>query len=419
MNEKGITKSRKPEEIFTNCFMVAAYANPEAINATGMFIANTYGVKNIMRMTFFGTKGVADMDGTNGQYFYDEIYEVLSKTIQSVEGENKSQPVMLCQLVTDRELTHDDLLAIQVNVKDSPLTIINRWHKKHRYTWENGEMSNPFTSDYKDAGYLSIFNGEISEDKRASEHMAEFVQEYIIDMIDAYPKRGEKSKRHLAKLLDISAEDTVREKNIFTNYIIAEGTDTDAIAESGAYITNTYGLNNILRMTFFNIDADGMDNTCGEYAYDETYTLLCETVRGKNTPAMLCQLVTDKELTKDDLLAIQENTTGSAFEITNRWHFKCAIKWADCQLNLLRPYYQAAGYTTILNGAVSKNKKFYANISDFVQENGIDILTSCPECGERTTAAEVHFNGVCPDCSTEFKAKIKESFGRALKNLEI
>jgi len=260
MNINDITKPRK-QEIFTNCFMIAAYANPKALKATGVFIANTYGAKNIMRMTFFNTKGVANMDGTNNQYFYDEIYGVLCNTIQSVEGESKGQPVMLCQLVTDRELTIDDLLAIQNNVKASPLTIINRWHKKYRYTWDNGESSNPFTSNYRVAGYLSIFDGEISEDKRADNHIADFVQEYSIDVISAYPEGNERAKKRLGKLLDISAEDTVREKDIFTNYTIVEGADTNAISASGSFIAKAYGLNNILRMTFFNMDAVDTDNT--------------------------------------------------------------------------------------------------------------------------------------------------------------
>jgi len=90
--------------------------------------------------------------------------------------------------------------------------------------------------------------------------------------------------------------------------------------------------------------------------------------------------VTDKEPTKRDLLAIQENSAGVALEITNRWHFKQAIKWKDSQLNLMLPNYRAAGYMSILDGATITNKKVYANISDFVQDNGIDVLTSCPMC---------------------------------------
>jgi len=190
---KSIDSITKEEEIFTNYLAIAAYADPEAIKKTGAFLTGTYDENNIMRMTFFNTDGADDVDCTDGKYFYNEIYSLLSETIRTVGGESKGQPAMLCQLVTGKELTLTDLLAIQANVKDSPITVINRWHMKYYYEWESGEVSNLFLSRYQLAGYLSIFDGTVSQDKRASVNKADFIQENGIDLLTECPRCHERT----------------------------------------------------------------------------------------------------------------------------------------------------------------------------------------------------------------------------------
>jgi hypothetical protein len=190
---KNVNSITKEEEIFTNYLVIAAFADPEVIKKTGAFLTGAYDEKSIMRMTFFNTDGSCDIDRTGGEYFYNEIYSLLSETIRTVGGESKGQPAMLCQLVTGKELTLTDLLAIQANVKDSPITVINRWHMKYYYEWESGEVSNLFISGYQLAGYLSIFNGTVSTDKRAGVNKADFIQENGIDVLTECPRCYERT----------------------------------------------------------------------------------------------------------------------------------------------------------------------------------------------------------------------------------
>jgi len=156
--------SVKSTKIFTNHVMITGADEKAIIKASALITSTYYDPSDVKRMSFFNTDA-QDIDNTNNEYFYDEIYAVLSETVKRTASDAK-QPAMLCQLVTNHELTLDDLLTIQANAKNTPLTIINRWHMKYILEWPDGEKNNHMLEHHTIMGYLSVINGRVSKHHR-------------------------------------------------------------------------------------------------------------------------------------------------------------------------------------------------------------------------------------------------------------
>jgi len=183
-----------PEKnIYVNLIVVTGLTR-NAVTTSGIFLSNVYGRDNIKRMSFVNMTGVAQIDNTGSEYFYDEVHNVMRDTIVGM-GEGEKLPALVCQITTKKEIVLDNLLAIQNNIPSEPLTATNRWHMKHEAVRDNKIEADRVTmthSAYKAAGYMSIWNGEVQINERVDEnsdvHIPNFVRECGIDAFKRCPK---------------------------------------------------------------------------------------------------------------------------------------------------------------------------------------------------------------------------------------
>jgi len=211
-----------------------------------------------------------------------------------------------------------------------------------------------------------------------------------------------------------------------TNFLTVVNCGSANIEKAYTYLLEKYDIH---RLVGFHISKPNIDNTGGEYAYDDNFERLKANLEKLDTDEelgnaeqFLCQFTTDKPLTEEDLLAIPDlDNDERNLMIMNRWHAKNADPHPGLIPIVQRPI-DYAGIISIICGELSFKKNHEAfqyftcyedSLIGFCESYGIEACANCPVCGDRDTVTAIKFDN-CPKCKDRrFKRFLFGSLNKA------